>query len=252
MKTNKIITSLLATTLIATCAVFAEEGGGFPGNSQGGGPGPMGGQGMGREHPPRGQGGFFSEMLGSFRGERQEMRQEFRDDKQEIRDQFKNDMQERREWMMGSTTPGMATPTPWKNMRGNMKDLREEMRGKMASLTEAQMASITAKLGITIDQLKLQLASGTPLRQIVGNKISPEDMRKIMPPPVMASGTMATNTRPMFDNERRGERGFFNSMRQRLFGQNGENENPDFSQGNNPDNQPEQGIRNFFRRLFNF
>jgi hypothetical protein len=186
-------------------------------------------------------------MLRNFKGERKELRQEFRDD-----------MQERHDWMMGSTTPGMATPTPWRNMRDNMKDMREDMRGKMASLTDAQMASITAKLGITIDQLKAQLATGTPLRQIVGNKISREDMMNIMPP-MMGTRTMATGSMPIWrdhsgDDRPEPPQGFFNSMRMRFFGGNDQdnNGNVDANANVNANANPNVGFGGFFRRLFNF
>lgn len=231
MKTKNKYAVLALATLVATSVALAQDNGG-----QGSMP-PQGGMPPPREGRPG--------MMG-------QIRQEFREDRGEARTQFKEDMKARRDWMHGSTTPGMATPTPWKNYRENMKDIREDFRGKMASLTEAQVASITAKLGITPAELKAQLASGTPLRQIIGNKISPEDMGKILPPPPMrmGSGTMATDTRMMF---RERPRGFFNSIRASIFGENpeGMGDNGEFNQGPN-EGEPKPGIGNFFKRLFNF
>lgn len=257
MKTKNILSVLAITTLVASTAVFAQDA-----NVSAQANVNMGGQGRGQppqgmNRPPHGEGGFFQNMFGGMRGERKEVRQEFRDEKHELQQNFRDDMNERREWMMGSTTPGMATPTPWKNYKEGMGKMREDMRGKMASLTEAQMASITAKLGITVDQLKAQLASGTPLRQIIGDKIPREDMMKIMPMPMMGSttmmgtGTFATNTRPFMRGDRPGQ-GFFNSIRQSLFGQDNREENNYGEVNGNAEINANPGIGNFFRRLFGF
>jgi hypothetical protein len=265
MKTNKLIGLLAITSLALAGGVFAQEANvtadvNVNANVNSGGPGmpPPG------NRPPRP--GFMNQIFGSFREERKDLRQDFQDDKADARGEFRDDMKARMEWRMGSTTGSttMATPTPWKNYRENMKDARQDFRdgmknlkgdmmGRMASLTEAQMASITAKLGITLEQLKLQLASGTPLREIIGDKISHEDMMKIMPP------MMGTDTRSQFGDRR--PQGFINSLRSLFFGGNRGEENGDGEgaqvEGNASVNasgnvNPGVGFGNFFRRLFNF
>jgi hypothetical protein len=246
MKTKKIIGLVAVTAIVATSVALAQDanvsgGANINANADiqvGGNPGGPG-------HPPRP--GILNQLFGSFKDDRREVRQEFGDERKELREEFKENMKERREWMMGSTTPGMATPTPWKNYREGMKDMREEMRGKMASLTEAQMASITAKLGITVQELKVKLASGTPLREIIGEKISREDMMRIMPP-MMASGTMGTNTRPHFDGRR--PQGFINSIRNMIFG--GENELGVEANASATAQVNGNGLGAFLRRIFNF
>lgn len=243
------------TTLVATSMTMAQDA------SVSGGPG----------RPPMND-GIVGQIRNIFNRERQETREEFRDSRGEARGQLKDDMMQRKEWMQNGSSTGMATPTPWKNYKENMKEARGEMkeeikdiRGnvmmKMASVTDAQITTISSKLGISADVLKAQLASGTPLRQIIGNKISPEEMMLIMPKVMMGSGTMATGTRPSMWNENREDRqerrearreenprGFFNAIRARLMGTStdvGVDTNLQAEVNNS-------GIRNFFKKLFNF
>jgi len=261
MLTNKKIIGTVAATLVTTSFVFAQ-------GMQGGG------QGEGR---PQDGGGFFQRILGEMRGERkddrQEMRGEFKDDKMEARQDFKEGMMERRDYMMGSSTPGSATPTPWKDFRKDMKDIRGEMKDKMnsmmprmASVTDAQVVAISAKLGVTVESIKAQMASGKSLREIIGNKITREEMETIIPRPMMASGTNATGSmtrEERRDENRRNPQGFFNSLRMKLFG--GDENNNDQDQGGamvnasgsmqvetQVDDRPGRGVREFFKKFFNF
>lgn len=160
-----------------------------------------------------------------------------------------------RGWMRGSTTMPMMASTTWKEFKGDMKQMREDMKGRMASLTDAQVSAIALKLGITVDALKAKLATGTPLRLIIGNKISREDMMKIMPMPMMGSGTMATGSMPMMRNQNREPQGFFNSMRERFFGprqRQGDDGNMEVSGDVNANVEVSTGLGGFFKRLFNF
>jgi uncharacterized protein YbjQ (UPF0145 family) len=217
----------------------------------------------GEEHK-QGRPGFFGKLFG---GERKEIREEYRDGRNEAVSELKMGMQEKRDWRNGSTTPGMATPTPWKDFRGDMRDMRQDMRAKMASITDAQMVTISAKLGITVDALKAQIASGTPLRQIIGDKISREDMMKIMPMMGMmasgtASGTMMMHDRNDRDYDQKTQKGFFNSIREKLFGPRNDDSNDmqmDTRMMMNASgtavmhaNGEPQGIRGFFKRMFGF
>lgn len=227
MKLIKQITFLTTASVVATTFAFAQ---------QTGGPDPR------------------PEPRGMMRGQFQEERQEFKQGMQNIRQEFRDDRKEKQEYMMGSSTPGTATPTPWRNMRENMKELRDDMRGKMASLTDAQTSAIAAKLGITVESLKAKLATGTPLRQLIGNKIPREEMDKILPPP---ASTTASSSNPNFGIPPR-ERGFFNSFRSLFSGrnENRENENQAPMTGevaSNTQTLPQiEQVRSFFKRFFNF
>lgn len=242
---KKVITTLALTTLVATSAVFAQTDTGAP---------------MGRPDgmPPPPPGGPRGEI-------RKEIRQEYREERKEAVGEFREDMKERRAWNAANAS-GTATgtkPTPWKNLREDMKDaregvredfkdMREDMKGKfkdmrgmmpprMATMTATQTAAIASKLGITVDALNAQLASGTKLKEIIKDKIKPEDMKNILPPRV-ASMTRAVQ-----------EQGFFNNFRARLFGARQEvveqvqNEYGEIEEVGKP-------IRGtgFFQRLFNW
>ena len=102
-----------------------------------------------------------------------------------------------------------------KEFHGDMKDMRDDMRGKMGNmmknmpaLNATQTAAIAAKLGISADVLNAQLASGTKLKEIIKDKITPEQMREILPPRI------ATFTK------RLEEGGFFNRVRNSILGEN--------------------------------
>jgi hypothetical protein len=251
---KKITTIFAISTLVATSLVFAHAEEGRQGRPEGMPP------------PPPG----VRENRQEYREERQGRRGEFREDMKEARGEFREGMKERREWMMsGNTDPlgqnasGTASgtmPTPWKNMREDMKDARKDfkegmkdMRDKMkdemksmmpprmASLTATQTAAIAGKLGITVDALNAQLASGTKLKEIIKDKIRPEDMKAILPPRV-ASMTKAIQ-----------EQGFFNNFRSRLFGPR----EVEIHQSQNEFGEIEETEKpvqsnNFFRRLFNW
>jgi gas vesicle protein len=244
---KSITTGVLATTLVAT-SVFAQDN-----------------RGPGMPPPGERRGEWGQEVRGmrqEYREGRQEMRGEFREDMKEARGEFKEGMKERREWMMqnASGTASGTMPTPWKNMREDMKDARKEfkegmkdlrdkmkdemremMPPRMASLTATQTAAIAGKLGITVDALNAQLASGTKLKEIIKDKIKPEDMKAILPPRV-ASMTKAIQ-----------EQGFFNNFRSRLFGPR----EVEVQQSQNEYGEIEEQFRpiqsnNFLRRLFNW
>ncbi len=251
---KKITTSLLATTLVAT-SVFAQDGMRPP---LGEGRPPL---------PPRGEMRKeiyqeIKEVRGEKRDDRQENRQEFRGEAKEAMGEFKEGMKERREWMMNnaSGTASGTRPTPFKDLREDMKDARKDfkegakdMRDKMkdemkkmlpprmATLTDTQSAAIAAKLGISVEALNAQLASGTKLKELVKDKITPEDMKNILPPRV-ASITRAIE-----------ERGFLNNFRARLFGPREEK----VEQVQNEFGEVEEVVKpipgvGFFRRLFNW
>lgn len=241
MKLNKIVGVLTVTTLIATSIALAQ-------NANVNGSADINVQG---NPPPPGRGGFLNGMRNGWKDERHEIRNEFREDRNEAFQDFKEGMKERRDFMHGSSTQGMATPTPWKNFRDDMKNIREDMRGKMASLTADQLIQISGKLGITVDELKIKLASGTPLRTIVGDKISREEMMKIMP---MMGSSSASGTRPMWGNRGNGDhrppQGFVNQLRNQLmsiFGGQTEGSAEVSAEANT-----EVKIPNFFKKLFNF
>ncbi len=188
MKTTKIITTLAIASLVATGASFAQE-----------------------IVPPPAPPIPYNMLNG-----RPEDIREAQLKVREAQEKFHKEMKERRDFMHGSTTPNMATPTPWKNFRENVKDIkndfREEMRGdrqefKMPRpLNATATAAIAAKLGITPENLQTQLASGTKLKEIIKNKISPEEMKQILPPRV------ATFTKEVE------EKGFFGNLRAKIFG----------------------------------
>jgi hypothetical protein len=219
---KKILGTLALTSvasLVATSFVFAQSDlNGLP-PGQPGRPGEM-----------------RKEMMGEMRQEykegRKEIRGEYREDMKEARGEFREGMKERRMWNAQNAS-GTATgtkPTPWKEMRedmkdarkefkGDMKDMRDDMKNKMNKgvgefmrnnpvLNATQTAAIAAKLGITVDVLNAQLASGTKLKEIIKDKIKPEDMRNILPP------RMATFTKELEN------KGFFGRLRGGLFGEN--------------------------------
>lgn len=203
MINKKILSALAISSLVATSFAFAQAG--VEANAQ-----------VNVQAGAEGRGpGLFQRMM----GERREIRQEYRDDRKEARADFRDDMRERREWNKANAT-GTATgtkPTPWKNMREDMKDaradfrngmkeMRDEMMHKMPMLNATATAAIAARLGISIDALNSQLASGTKLKEIIKDKITPEEMRNILPPRI------ATFTKQLED------RGFFNRIKSNLFG----------------------------------
>lgn len=188
----------------------------------------------------------------------------------DMRQDFREEMHDKMDWRNGSGTPGSATPTPWKDLRGNMQNLRADMQGMMASitanLTDAQKTAIAAKLGITVSALQAEIASGTPLREIIGNKISREDMMQIIQP-MMASGTMQSEMHMMTQPR---PRGFLNSLLGKIFGNDDDNNHmmpPQDGDGNMmygngsanvnasadvDTDGPVGGIKNFFKNLFHF
>lgn len=196
MKTKKILTTLAVTSLVATGASFAQDA------NQ---PGQMPQQGQTRPG-----------MMREFRQEKHENIRDSKERMMQARDQFRNEMEERKEFMHGSTTPGMATPTPWKNFRENVKDIKNDFRDEMRDdrqefkmqrpLNATATAAIALRLGITPENLQAQLASGTKLKEIIKNKIPPEEMKQILPPRV------ATFTKRIEDD------GFFANIRSKLFG----------------------------------
>lgn len=193
---KKTITTLAMTSLIAISITYAHaEDTGRP---------PAGG--------PRGE--FRKEI----REERKEIREEFRENRKEAVGEFREGMKERREWNMASGTATGTKPTPWKNLKEDMKDmrkdfrddmrnLRDDMRAKMPPMSATATAAIATKLGISVDVLNAQLASGTKLKEIIKDKITPEQMREILPP------RMATFTKRMEEG------GFFNRLRNSILGE---------------------------------
>lgn len=280
MLTNKIIGTIATATLVTTSFVFAQSG--APDMPP---PGP-GVEARGEMYTnvetenqvPR-PGGLFQRFFGN-KEERKEIRHEFHVDMKDAKEDLKQGIMEKRDYMMGSTTPGSATPTPWKDFRKEIRDARGEfrdeisdfrgdIRAKVASLTETQVAAIAVKLGITVETLKAQIASGTPLRDIVKDKMTREELDAIIPRP--ATGTMATETMMRMEKreERREERrGFFNSLRERFFGggtsasanvetgaqMNADGTMMDASVNTTANAQivTPESIRNFFKRIFGF
>jgi cytochrome c556 len=200
MKTNKTITILALASLVTTGVASAQDQGG------------------------EGRPGMMRGMMGErkeFREERRADIEEMKGEMKKVGEQFREEMKARKEYMMGSTT-GTATPTPWKNLRENMKDVRKDFRDDRKEdrkewrdehgmpaprpLNATATAAIAAKLGITAESLQAQLASGTKLKELVKDKISPEEMKQILPPKV------ATFTRAMEG------RGFFANIRSTIFG----------------------------------
>lgn len=261
---KQITTAFLASTLVAT-GVFAQTGTGAPQGRPEGIPPPPPGERRGE------WGQQVRENRQEYREGRQEMQDQFREDMKEARNEFREGMKERKQWQMnyGENASGTATgtasgtrPTPWKDFKEDMKEARkefregmgemrdkmkDEMRGmmgkgmRMATLTATQTATIAGKLGITVDALNAQLASGTKLKEIIKDKIKPEDMKAILPPRV------ASITRPIQ------EQGFFNNLRSRLFGprevevHQSQNEFGEIEETEKPVQS-----NNFFRRLFNW
>jgi len=123
---------------------------------------------------------------------------------------------------MGTTTdpegrplpPGVASNTPWKEFKQEVKDIRQEYRQdvkaimkdnlmlRFENLTEAQISALAMKLGITAEAFKSQMTNPVALWAIIQAKITKEDLMQIVPP---ATGTMATRTtskklEPVFSN----------------------------------------------------
>lgn len=254
MKTITKLKISLIPTILSASVVFAQ--GGMP-------PPPQGdinataNINSGTEQP--GRGGFFQKMFGEIRGERKELRDEYREEVRTARDEMRNQM----------NASGTATGTAWKEIREDIKNARgewrdgmqqlhEDMRGRVASitanLTDAQLAQIGARVGLTAETIRAQLASGTPLHEIVKDKLTKEEIGNIVPMLAENASSSASNTRRFED---RGPRGFFNQFRMKLFG-SGDTTNTQLnadinaSSSVNTTQEPVQQIRNFFKRFFNF
>ncbi len=216
MINKKLLGTLAITSLVATSFAFAQSGSvNVEANVN---------VDTGNMPPPPGERrGFFGKIFGGEgqerreerREDRKEIRGEVREDMKEARGEFREGMKERREWNMQNAS-GTATgtkPTPWKNLKEDMKDIKKEFRGDMKDmmknmpvLNATQTAAIAVKLGITVDALNAQLASGTKLKEIIKDKIKPEEMKLILPP------RMATFTKVMQEG------GFFSRIQAQVFG----------------------------------
>jgi gas vesicle protein len=251
MKT-KILKSVALATLVTTSFAFAQNAplGGPQGDNRLPPPPPPQGNGErpGGEDREGGR-GFFGKFFNQEKNE-------FREDMKEARGEFRDDMKEKRDFMMSSSTPGTATPTPWKNFRDNVKDARKDFKDDMKEMRDEfrermprppQMsatatAQIAAKLGITTEVLTAQLASGTKLKELIKDKITREEMKQILPP------MRATFTKMVE------ERGFFNNLRSRIFGAKQEVvERTTDEFGETTENPTgEQPPRPFWQRFFGF
>lgn len=198
--TKKIFTIIALTTISSTGFAFAQSEG--PGvRPEGMPPGPP--------------------IRQEYRQEIKNIKAELYEERKEIRGEFREGLKERREWNLQNAS-GTATgtkPTPFKDLREDMKGarkefkedmkgVRDEMRSKMQPLSATATAAIAAKLGITSEALNAQLASGTKLKEIVKGKLTPAQMKEILPPRI------ATFTKKNEDN------GFVNRIFSNFFGQN--------------------------------
>ncbi len=197
MKTTKTITTLAMISMVATGIAFAQEANQLA---------PMPPEGHDR---PKMMREFHDAKVENIKGTKERMGQ--------ARDQFREEMRAKRDFINGSTTPGTATPTPWKSFRENVKDIKNDFHNEMRddkkefgikpkALNATATAAIATKLGITAESLQAQLASGTKLKEIIKDKITPEEMKQILPPRV-ATFTKVTE-----------EKGFFGNLRSRIFG----------------------------------
>lgn len=212
----------------------------------------------------QGRPGMMQERMEDRRENRQEFREERREDIKEMRGEimetkkeFRQGMQDLKDWRQSSTTATGTRPTPFKDLKNNLKEerkeymndrredrreYREEMGVRPRPLNATATAAIAAKLGITTDALQAQLASGTKLKELVKDKISPEEMKNILPPKV------ATFTRAIE------EKGFFNNFRAKIFGTRQEvvieTENEFGEVTETPTG--EQAPRPFWKRFFGF
>ncbi len=217
MTLNKLY-FLFAIILFQSNIVFAQTE--TPFDPEGSDRPPMRGEGQGSTPPPN-RPGFFEKMREDFRGERKEEMKEMRGEMKEARGEWKEGMKEKRDFMNSTSTGSMATPTPWKNLREDMKDARdgfkdrmrdvrkdfmEDFKEKVQKLPAPAIEAIALRLGISTTTLEAQLASGTKLKEIIKDKIKPEDMKQILPP------KFATMTKAVE------ERGFFGDLRSRIFG----------------------------------
>jgi len=226
MKITKTIITLSVGSLLLSASVFAEENG-QPGM------------------PPQGR----PEMRQEFRQERREDIKEMRGEVMNVRKEFQEGMKDLKTWKQSSTTATGTRPTPFKDMREDMKNIkndfmqdRREDRQAFKPLNATATAAIAAKLGITAEALKAQLASGTKLKELIKDKISPEEMKNILPPRI------ATFTRAVQEN------GFFNNVRSKLFGQRKEIIEQKMDEfGEVQENvTPDTTDRPFWKRFFGF
>ncbi len=227
MKISKTITTLALSSLLLTSATFAQEA-----NQPG--------------QPPQGRPGMRQE----FRQERREDIKEIRGEVIESKKEFREGVKDLRAWKQASTTATGTRPTPFKDLRQDMRDARkdfmqdrrEDMGRGPKPLNATATAAIAAKLGITAEALQAQLASGTKLKELVKDKITPEEMKNIMPPRV------ATFTRAIQEN------GFFGNIRSKIFGAKKEiveekmNEFGEVEENVRPDDTP----RPFWQKFFGF
>lgn len=215
-------------------------------------------------------------MMGEYKQERTEDRKDFREERKEdmkavkenmleAKESFKEAVKEKRAYMLASTTATGTKPTPWKDLNKDMKEIKKEYMGdrkddrqdfrqerrddrkelgifKPKPLDDNQKIVIAGKLGITVEALAAQLASGTKLKELVKDKITPEEMKQILPPKV------ATFTRAII------EKGFFNNFRSRIFGERKEM----VKEGTNEfgevvvDVSEDESPKPFWKKFFNF
>jgi hypothetical protein len=192
--------------------------------------------------------GIIGQIRKIFNDDKKEVRAEYKDERDRAVAKLKAEIMERKDWRNGSST-GTATPTPWKDFRGDMKDIRIDMKMMLASITASQTAAISAKLGISIDELRARLASGTPLKDIVGDKLTKEEILRLLPM-FMASGTSSTTVN--FRARPLEERGFFNSLRARFFGEDRNNRGNSVNVNASTSLEVRPGFGNFIKRLFDF
>ncbi len=234
MTTKVKIAILVLTTFVATNVALAQEGSASVNASV-------------NADVNAGRPGIVGQIRKIFNEDKKEVRAEYKDERDRAVANLKAEVMQKREWRNGSST-GTATPTPWKDFRGDMMDIRMDMKMMMASLTASQTAAITAKLGITIEDLRAKLASGTPLKDIIGDKLTKEEIMRILPM-FIASGTSSTtiNFRP-----KPNDRGFFNSLRARFFGEDRGDTGFKVSANASTTLEAKPGFGNFIKRLFNF
>ena len=195
MKTNKIL-GLGTVSVILSVVAFAQQGG----NNDRGQVMIEGEVGAGisqnDQRPPR-QPGFFERLFGAGQ------RREEREDRDGREDHGRQDDNQQGDWgrsqIMGSTTVMASITTAM--MRGEFGEkMQERMRGMMKNLPIEVVGAIATKLGMATATLQAQIASGTSIRAIIGNKMSLEDLRKIMS--TMGSTTMmASVTTPVMHGD---------------------------------------------------
>jgi hypothetical protein len=169
------------------------------------------------------RGGLWKRLFGERREERKEFREERKDDRQEFRqdvkgarEDLKQGIKERRDFMASTTATG-TVPTPWKDFRKEIKEVKkdfikdrkediknfkEEKREDIRKFIGAgflQNATATAmlaqKLGTTTAALQQMAVSGT-LHTFMKTKVGSDDINKFIPRNILGTTTLnwATNT----------------------------------------------------------